>query len=76
MATSLPIVASDVPGIRNLVVPEIGVVAENSGADFAEKVSALIGDEKLMRKLGGVAREVCVEKYSNIRMLSNYIALF
>lgn len=77
MATGLPIVASDVSGIRNLLMDngEIGVLAANDPAQFAEAIIALADNAKRRADLAAHACKVCVSNYSHETMLKRYVGL-
>jgi glycosyltransferase involved in cell wall biosynthesis len=78
MATGLPIVASDVPGIRNLLTGKgetVGILSPNDPDAFADAVIRLIDDPSRRRALGKWAREVCVARYGNRVMLDGYLRL-
>lgn len=64
MATGLPVVASDVPGISNMVVPGVGVLHRSRDAmDLAGVLSGLMDDPERAAALGKAARERAVETY-------------
>jgi glycosyltransferase involved in cell wall biosynthesis len=77
MATGLPIVASDIPGIRNLLGPDskYGLLADNTADAFAEKIDGSIGDLSLSSEMAGRARARAVADYSNFTMLERYLGL-
>jgi phosphatidylinositol alpha-mannosyltransferase len=64
-ACATPVVASDIPGYRDVITPEtaIGVPPEDPGA-LADAVSNLLEDEPLRRALGEAARREAVEQYA------------
>lgn len=75
MATGLPIVASDIPGVRNLLGAngEYGCCVPNQVDAFARAVLQLIGDSDRGVALGLHARERIVERYSQKTMLQSYV---
>jgi glycosyltransferase involved in cell wall biosynthesis len=78
MASALPIVASDVPGIRSLVSGETncGVLVERqSPQGFAESVIRLIEEPKAAANLGKAGRELIEKHYSHNYMFTNYKSL-
>ena len=77
MATGLPIVASDIPGVRNLLqgVDFFGDCVENTSAAFATAVCRCVDDPRLAVELGRRARARIVEQYSNRAMLDAYLEL-
>jgi phosphatidyl-myo-inositol alpha-mannosyltransferase len=64
-ACATPVVASDIPGYRDVMSPEAGVTfpAGNVGA-LVDAVESLLADEPRRRALGQRARTIAVEKYS------------
>jgi phosphatidylinositol alpha-mannosyltransferase len=64
-ACATPAVASDIPGYREVMTPETGVVVPpgDSGA-LAQALIALLEDEPRRRRLGAAARELARERYA------------
>jgi phosphatidylinositol alpha-mannosyltransferase len=64
-ACATPVVASDIPGYREVMAPEAGVAfpAGNQGA-LADAVVALLADEPRRQALGEGARGLAIERYS------------
>jgi phosphatidyl-myo-inositol alpha-mannosyltransferase len=64
-ACALPVVASDIPGYREVLTPETAVaVGPGDGRALAEAVTALLEDEPRRQAMGAAARELAVERYS------------
>ena len=64
-ACALPVVASDIPGYREVLTPEAAVaVAPNDPAELANAVSDLVGDETRRERMGEAARALALEHYS------------
>jgi phosphatidyl-myo-inositol alpha-mannosyltransferase len=64
-ACALPVVASDIPGYREVLTPDTAVaVAPNDPAKLADAVSGLVDDEQLRVRTGEAARALAVEHYS------------
>jgi len=64
-ACATPVVASDIPGYREVMSPETGVVfPAGEAAALTDVVVALLDDEARRHALGEVARRVAVERYS------------
>ncbi|HVE15026.1 MAG TPA: glycosyltransferase, partial [Elusimicrobiota bacterium] len=75
MACSLPVAVSDIPGNRDLVRPETGVLASTE-VELLEKVLELIDAPERRRALGAAARETVVREYSQERMLRELSELY
>lgn len=77
MASGLPIVASGIPGISNLLEQNdhtIGLLANNDPQHFFEVIVNLVASDRRRVELAGLAREICLERYSNQVMLERYVA--
>jgi len=75
MAMQLPIVASDVPGINNLLSSGEGcglLVNEGSEEGFANAFLTLAGDKNLSDRLAAEARKMVVSRYSQDAMFAEY----
>jgi glycosyltransferase involved in cell wall biosynthesis len=78
MASGLPIVASDVPGIRSLIAAEVecGLLADQqTPAHFAKLVIQLSNDALVRSLLGSVGRQLAASTYSQDEMFAGYTAL-
>ena len=78
MACGKPIIASDVPGINNMIennVTGVLVPAKNAGA-MVEAIMLLINNPMLANKLAANAFNFALENYSNKKMLDNYKTIF
>jgi phosphatidyl-myo-inositol alpha-mannosyltransferase len=63
-ACATPVVASDIPGYREVLTPTSGVaVPPDDAAALADAVAGLLEDEPLRRALGEAARSEAVEHY-------------
>lgn len=80
MACGVPVVASDIPANRELIVPdETGflIPAGKSGrAPLAAKTKKLLEDEDLRRGMGEAARRRAREEFSLTRMADAYCRLY
>jgi glycosyltransferase involved in cell wall biosynthesis len=75
MASALPIVASDVPGIRNLICGETKcglLIARQEPHGFAEAVTRLVKDPDFASGLGAAGRQAAERGYSHRQMFSMY----
>jgi phosphatidylinositol alpha-mannosyltransferase len=61
-----PVVASDIPGYREVLEPEaaIAVPPDDDADALVDAVAALVADEERRRAMGEHARAVAVERYS------------
>lgn len=78
MAAGLPVVATDAPGLRDVVVhDETGLVVE--GTDpfaLAESVQMLVDDPQLRETLGKAGRKRVMEEFSIDAMVKNHEDLY
>lgn len=74
MATGLPIVASDVPGVYNLV-GHCGHCVANEVSAFASTIHMLSKRPDIMLLLGSRARVQAIQNHSNKDMLRAYIEI-
>jgi phosphatidyl-myo-inositol alpha-mannosyltransferase len=64
-ACALPVVASDIPGYREVLDPAASVaVPPGDTAALVDAVCELVSDEVRRERLGAAARELAVERYS------------
>jgi phosphatidyl-myo-inositol alpha-mannosyltransferase len=64
-ACALPVVASDIPGYREVLTPETAVsFPAGDGAALVEAVMALLADEARRAELGAAGRRIAEERYS------------
>jgi phosphatidylinositol alpha-mannosyltransferase len=64
-ACAAPVVASDIPGYRDVMTPETSVaVPPDDARSLAEAVSALLEDEPRREALGAAARQLAIDRYS------------
>ena len=76
MYLGLPIVASDVPGIDELLPDGTAVLVGNTPGAFADGIELLLDDPSLARSLGGAARELALERLDPRRNILAYERLF
>jgi phosphatidyl-myo-inositol alpha-mannosyltransferase len=64
-ACGTPVIASDIPGYREVVTPETAlVVPPGDAAALADAVDALLVDEPRRAAMGAAARALAIESYS------------
>jgi phosphatidylinositol alpha-mannosyltransferase len=77
MAAQTPIVASDLPGYRNVATPDVDALLVPPGdpAALADGLKRVLGDAALARELVG-AGEARAAEFSMDRLAERYIALY
>jgi len=64
-ACALPVVASDIPGYREVTTPETAIsVVPDDPAVLAEAVAALLADESRRIAMGAAARALALDRYA------------
>lgn len=76
-ACALPVVAYDVPGLRNAVVnEETGLLVDPDVQTFAESISRLAMDADLRRTYGRAGRSMVVSNYSLDRWVAEHVEIY
>jgi phosphatidylinositol alpha-mannosyltransferase len=76
MAAGLPVVASDIPGYRDVLPPEAGrLVPPGDPAALALALEALLADEALRLRLGAAGREASA-RYAWPRIAERVLAVY
>ncbi|HXS99792.1 MAG TPA: glycosyltransferase [Elusimicrobiota bacterium] len=76
MALGLPVVASDVPGNRDLVEDGVTGFLVKNEVELLERCQQLIDDEALRRKLGAAGRERMRREFSREHMIAELSKLY
>ncbi|MGD9644867.1 MAG: glycosyltransferase family 4 protein [Pirellulales bacterium] len=78
MAAGVPVVASDIPGNRDLVVPgETGfLVPVGDRAALATRANELLDNPQRARTMGEAGRLRALEEFSVPRMIERFVALY
>jgi glycosyltransferase involved in cell wall biosynthesis len=78
MAMALPVVASPVGGIGELIMDgETGLLAETGSAEaYADAIATLLGDDGLRKKLGEAARKHIVDNYTDDAMIKSTLSFY
>jgi glycosyltransferase involved in cell wall biosynthesis len=78
MSAGIPIVASDIPGNRDLVVPEETgyLVPVGDSAEMARKTQLIIDDEERSRRFSEASQERMREEFSVARMVDRHAELY
>jgi glycosyltransferase involved in cell wall biosynthesis len=73
MSCGVPVVGTDVPGIRDIVVQEVtGLLANPTPRDLADAIGRVLLDAPLARELGGAGSDRIRQEYGVDRMASGY----
>jgi phosphatidyl-myo-inositol alpha-mannosyltransferase len=65
LACATPVVASDIPGYREVVTPEVGALTPPGDPDaLAATIEAVLADEPARVELGRAARELAAARYA------------
>ncbi len=78
MSAGVPVVASDIPGNRDLVVHEKTgyLVHVGDRAAFASRTKVLLEDSELARKLGQAGRQRMLDEFSVATMVQRHAELY
>lgn len=78
MALGRPIVASSVPGIRDMVDHGVSasLVPPGDARALADAMARILGDESIARRLGSAARLAAEERFSRTRMCEETLRYF
>lgn len=78
MAAGVPVVATDIPGTRELVRPDSTgyLVPLGDRAGIARETNRLLGDAELAKRLGDAGRQRALNEFSEEKMLRGYEALY
>lgn len=78
MAAGVPVVATDIPGNRDLVVPgETGFLCPVRGrSDFCRETDRILSDAELAARLGEAARRRAMEQFGVDRMVAGHARLY
>ena len=78
MAAGVPVVATDIPGTRDLVLPGVTgyLVAVGHRAGLARWTNLLVDDAALRQRLGEAARRRAAEEFSVAAMVRGYVELY
>jgi phosphatidyl-myo-inositol alpha-mannosyltransferase len=76
-ACATPVVASDIPGYRDVMTPDVACAVPPADEDaLVSAVSELLADEDRRRQLGAAARALAVERYSWDTVVERLIAVY
>ena len=76
LSCGLPTVASDVPGVSNMVTAEAGILYKpGDSSDLAEKLSWLVDNPEERQQWGGKARKYALANFSVLATVKAYEAI-
>ena len=76
MATGLPVIASDLPGVRDVFTAESGLkIKPGDAKDLAEKIKYLIDNPAGRKKMGEAARREAEERYGQETIKAELISV-
>ncbi len=77
-ACGCPLVASDIPGCREVVENGLNglLVPPRDVLALAEALLSVLSDKKLMRRMGAESRKIAVSKYSVQRVVAKTISVY
>jgi glycosyltransferase involved in cell wall biosynthesis len=78
MAAGIPVIATDIPGNRDLVVPDVTgyLVTLGERFEFARRTHWLLEDEALRQRLGAAGRERIAREFTVEQMIARHAALY
>lgn len=77
LSMGLPVIASDVWGVSNMIKNGNGLLYRPGDAvDLANKLNQIIVDEDLANRLGVLARQQALNNYSNKKLVEKYNEVF
>lgn len=78
MAAGVPVVATDIPGTRDLVVPDATgyLVPVGDRAAFARRSQQILNDADLAARLGDEGKHRALAEFSVERMVERYVTLY
>jgi glycosyltransferase involved in cell wall biosynthesis len=76
LAAGVPVVSTDVEGMRELLRDDAGVVVPRSGVALADAVVSLLRSPERLRQLGETGRQRIGQSHSPEAMIASYVALY
>jgi glycosyltransferase involved in cell wall biosynthesis len=78
MAAGVPVVATDIPGTRELVVPEVtgSLVPVGHRAGFAKYTERILNDPALAARFSAAAKERVAAEFSAAKMIERHASLY
>lgn len=76
MSCGIPIVASAVGGIPELLNGKNGFAVNNDAQEMVDKINLILSDEKLKKEMGHEAQQTYLHKFTVNKMVDSYINLY
>ncbi len=78
MSAGIPVVATDIAGNRDLVVPDKTgyLVPLGNAAEFARKTLQLLDDDQLAQQLGQAGKQRMLDEFSVEKMVDRHVKLY
>lgn len=78
MAAGLPVLATDVEGVSELIQPGSNgwIVPKENPAALAEVMNRLLRQPEMTRGMGECSQHIIFERFTNTKILSSYTALY
>jgi len=74
LACGVPVVASDLPGVRSVFNETCGLTAKpNNEQDLKNKISTILNNDDLQKKMSVAARKLAEEKYSEEKVKEEFL---
>jgi glycosyltransferase involved in cell wall biosynthesis len=77
LACGTPIVGADVGGIRDVVIPEVGVLVPPANSDaLAQAINELLGDQSRWMRMSEQARQRAANHYDWLKIAARFVELY
>lgn len=78
MAASVPIIATDVGSLRELVIDGVNgyIIPPNSSTELAQAMLKIIGNETLAKNMGKMGAKIARERFSDVIMVDKFEEMF
>ena len=76
LACGVPVIGFDLPVVRELVIPAVGLLTENNSENLAKSMTHLLHNEDELRNLGQAGRQLIENNYSKKIFYTSYLNLY
>jgi glycosyltransferase involved in cell wall biosynthesis len=76
LSCGIPVVGFDIPVVRELINPEVGMLTKNDSISLADSIDKILTNTKLQAELGIAGRDLIQTKYSKQIFYSQYKNLY